>query len=224
MYIPGEWLPTWLGIALGIVVLGVVLVAVRTAEWRKLSGQPERMHLVAGGAVCCLVLWLLDIRFDGGVGIHLLGITTLTLLAGWSFTVLAGIGIVVGFALARDLALPALPATYLLSIVIPATVTRSVLLLLLRPGLGNPFTYILGAGFLGGGLAALAIAVVGILLLSIAGIPGPVASALEYWPLIFLMMFSEGFINGMCAAALAVFYPQWLKTYDEQFFLGEKRQ
>lgn len=223
MYIPGEWLPSWLVFLLGALALGVVLVAARSADWRKLTGQPERIHLVAGGAVCCLVLWLLDIRFDGGVGMHLLGITTLTLLAGWSFTVLAGIAIVAGFALVRDLALPGLPAAYLLSIVIPATVTLTVLVLLRRPGLGNPFTYILGAGFLGGGFAALATAVTGIVLLVIAGITGSVATALEYWPLIFLMMFSEGFINGMCAAALAVFYPQWMKTYDEQFFLGDKR-
>ena len=223
MYIPGEWLPSWLVLILAAFSLGIVVVAVRSAQWRMLSGQPERVHLVAGGAVCCLVLWLLDIRFEGGVGIHLLGVTTLTLLAGWSFTVLVGIAVVAGFALACDLVLPGLPATYILSIVIPATVTRTVLALLRRPGLGNPFTYILGAGFLGGGIAALAIALTGIALLLVAGVVDPVTTALEYWPLIFLMMFSEGFINGMCAAALAVFYPQWMKTYDEQFFLGEKR-
>ncbi len=222
MYIPGDWLPTGLVVALLALSMLVILGAVVTADWRKLTGHPERTHLVAGGALCCLVLWLLDIRFEDGVGIHLLGITTLTLLIGWSFTVLVGVAIVAGFALARDLVLPGLPAAFLLSVVIPATVTSASLALLRRPGLGNPVTYILGAGFLGGGIAALGTALAGLLVLAMAGQVGLVEAALEYWPLIFLMMFSEGFINGMCAAALAIFYPQWMKTYDEEFFLDGK--
>jgi uncharacterized membrane protein len=46
-----------------------------------------------------------------------------------------------------------------------------------------------------------------------------VLTALEWWPLIFLVMFSEGFINGMCVSALAVFYPDWVKTFDDRFYL-----
>jgi uncharacterized membrane protein len=38
-------------------------------------------------------------------------------------------------------------------------------------------------------------------------------------PMLALVMFSEGFVDGMCVAALAIFYPGWVKTFDERFYL-----
>jgi uncharacterized membrane protein len=58
-------------------------------NWSAVASQPARMHLVAGGAVACLLLWLMNIHLVDGLVLHFLGVTTLTLVVGWSFTVLA---------------------------------------------------------------------------------------------------------------------------------------
>jgi hypothetical protein len=55
------------------------------------------MHLVAGGAVACLLLWLMNIHLVDGLVLHFLGVTTLTLVVGWSFTVLAANAGAAGF-------------------------------------------------------------------------------------------------------------------------------
>ncbi len=49
-----------------------------------------------------------------------------------------------------------------------------------------------------------------------------VEDALAAWPLISLMMFPEGFINGMVVTTLAVFYPETLKTLDERHYLDDR--
>jgi uncharacterized membrane protein len=222
LHIPTYLLPGWFFIAATGCALAALLTALRSAHWQALLDEPGRMHLVAGGAVACLLLWLLNIRLvDGQLIMHFLGVTTLTLVVGWSFCVLAGSAALVGFFLLKGLAWEAYPVSLLLTVLVPATLTRLLARLLYRPRLRHPFIYILGAGFAGGGLVVLAIALVSVTLFALAGLDGWVAAALEWWPLVFLIMFSEAFINGMCVSALAIFHPDAMKTFDDRFYLDE---
>jgi uncharacterized membrane protein len=58
-------------------------------------------------------------------------------------------------------------------------------------------------------------------LFALTGLDGLLEAISEYWPLLMLMMFSEGFINGMCVSVLAIFFPDWLKTFDDHFYLDD---
>ena len=205
----------WLLLAAGLLAAG------RYTPWRILRLSPERVHLVAGGAVACLLLWLLNIRMVDGLVLHLLGMTTLTLVVGWSLALLAGTAALGAFLLAADLAPGGFPVAWLFTVALPATGSWLLARALYRPRLRNPFFYILGAGFAGGALVVLVDAVVALALLSALGLDHWVDTALGVWPLIFLVMFSEGFINGMCIAALAVFYPDAVKTFDDRFYLDD---
>ena len=51
--------------------------------------------------------------------------------------------------------------------------------------------------------------------------PDDVLAALEAWPLITLIAFPEGFINGMLVTTLTVFYPQTMRTFDESYYLDD---
>ncbi len=66
----------------------------------------------------------------------------------------------------------------------------------------------------------LANGITGVLLAHGTGDSWPTGGS-QLWPLLLLMMFSEGFINGLCISAMAVFFPHWLKTFDERFYLDE---
>ena len=194
-------------------------MALRRARWSALRADPRRLHLVGGGAVACLLLWLMNIHLVDGLILHFLGVTTLTLLVGWSFTVLAASVALTGFFALQGLDWAALGVSLCLSVLVPASLTRGLLRVLYRPTLRHPFVYILGAGFAGGGLVVLSLALIAVAMFWLAGLDRYVDAAVEFWPLIFLVMFSEGFINGMCVSALAIFYPDWMKTFDDRFYL-----
>jgi uncharacterized membrane protein len=84
----------------------------------------------------------------------------------------------------------------------------------------NLFLYLLGVGFGGGILAMLVTIVAALALLLLCGQQAWAGEALENWPLIVLILFPEGFINGMIVTTLTVFYPQLVKTFDERHYLG----
>ena len=48
-----------------------------------------------------------------------------------------------------------------------------------------------------------------------------VAGALANWMFIVLLMFPEGFINGMLVTAFTVFYPDVVKTFDDAYYLDD---
>ena len=207
-------------LAVAWLIAGIcVLVALRRANWGALRAEPGRMHLVGGGAVACLLLWLLNIHLVDGVILHFLGVTTLTLVIGWSFTVLAASVALTGFFALQGLGWSALGLSLCLSALLPATITRALLRALYRPTLRHPFIYFLVAGFPGRGLVVLCLAVSAVALFWLAGLDSYVAAAAEWWPLVFLIMFSEGFLNGICVSALAIFCPDWVKTFDDRFYL-----
>lgn len=221
MYIDPELLPPWLS---GLVTLGILpwlACAAWYAPWRSLQLAPARVHLVAGGSVACLILWLMNVRGIEGLVFHLLGMTTLTLMLGWSLATLGGSLALLVFILFNGLPISGYPTAWLFTVGFPAVVTWCAGRLLYRPRFRNLFFFILGAGFCAGALVILVDALLAMTLFSAVGLGSWTARALDAFPVILLVMFSEGFVNGMCVAALVVFHPSWMKTLDEHFYFGE---
>ena len=44
---------------------------------------------------------------------------------------------------------------------------------------------------------------------------------LDSWPFVLLLMFPEAFINGMVVTAFTVFYPDVVKTFDDDYYLND---
>lgn len=194
--------------------LCVMSAAVR-ADWRALHAAPERYHLLYGGALACVVLWLMSVTAIAGLWLHLLGMTSMTLILGWRFAVLAGTAAILAYIWLIGETFAAIPVAWLLTVAIPATVTTLLVREVQRRWSRNLFVYVLGVGFGGGILCGLALALAGLGVLALSGQQEMVTSALENWPLIALMLFPEGFINGMVMTTLAVFYPDLVRTYEE---------
>ena len=221
MTIAADLLPSWMSIALWLCLFASCGLAARYADWYALRAVPSRYHLFFGGAVCCLLLWLISVNAIDGLWFHFLGITTLTLLLGWRFAMVAGTGAIIVHTLLIKQPLSAAPIAWLLTVAVPASVSRWLVHSLRRFRSRNLFIYMLGAGFGGGMLSALALAVVAILLLWSAGHMAMVQAALANWPLIVLLLFPEGFINGMVVTTLTVFYPHLVKTFDDDYYLED---
>jgi uncharacterized membrane protein len=214
-------IPAWLNTSLWALMLLCCAACARFADWSALRKVPLRSHLLFGGTLACIGLWLISVRVIDGLWMHFLGMTALTLILGWRFAMLAGSAAVIAHTLIIAQPLAAAAPAWLLTVAAPATVSRWLVHGLRKLRSGNLFIYMLGAGFGGGLLSALAVALLAILLLWVSGQQVWVDQALANWPLVFLLLFPEGFINGMVVTTLTVFYPDLVKTFDDRHYLGD---
>ncbi len=221
MSIAAELIPLWMSVSLWLVLLVTCSFAARYADWRALRQEPRRYHLLFGGVLFCVLLWLLSVRMVEGLWLHFMGVTTLTLILGWRFAIIAGSVAIVVYTLLIGETIIAVAPAWLLTIAIPATVSRWLVHALHRLKSHNLFIYMLGAGFGGGMLSVLVTAVAAVFLLWLIGQDGWTEQAIANWPLLTLVMFPEGFINGMIVTALTVFYPELVKTFDDSFYLDD---
>lgn len=208
---------------LGACVVAALLLALAlwTAPWRALLAVSARQHLFFAVLVSLVILWAIAFRPTQGVVLHFLGMTTVTVLLGWSLATLAGALALVALALLGRQELAALPVTWLLTAVAPASAIAGLLWLLERSRVRNLFVFLLGVGFGGGMVAALALVTAGLLALVLAGQGELAGHALDHVALLPLFLFSEGFINGAAVSTLTVYFPHLVRGFNEERFLGE---
>jgi len=219
MTLSAQLIPAYLSLPLAVLMALTCAACLWSANWRAVRQVPSRGHLLFGGAIACLTLWLMSFSVIEGVRVHFLGTTALTLVLGWRFAIVAGSAAVVIYTLAIGESVTSIPVSWLLTVVVPATVARWLAHQLRNARSQNLFIYMLGAGFGGGALSSLAATVAAVVVLWLAGQQTMVALALENWPAALLLLFPEGFINGMIVSALTVFYPDLLKTFDDEHYL-----
>jgi len=218
MILDTNLLPGWMLIASSVVMIAALAAALRWAQWNALAVAPGRIHLLSLSVLFCLGLWALSVPVGESLRLHLLGMTSVTLLLGWRFALLCGSLALLILTLLSDAPLAGLPPSWLLTVAVPATVSR--LLLRLLPRQQNLFFYTLGGGFIGGMASVLCAALLALALLALAGQGALVNRALEIWPMLALILFPEGFINGSLVTAGCVFFPEAVKTFDDYFYLA----
>ena len=191
----------------------LLLATVVTAPWRALMARQERMTALGVSIAVLPLLWSMSPPLPGGIYLHLLGMTTVTLIFGWQLALLAGLlaGGVLVFV--GNWPLPALPINYLLTVAIPVLVSAAILGAANRLRRTNLFVYMLGVGFFGSMAALGATLMLGNHLFD---------TGLDH-ALVMLLTFPEGFVNGAIISALTVFYPELVRTYDDERYLGKPR-
>jgi uncharacterized membrane protein len=149
------------------------------------------------------------IELPDGTRVHLLGMTTVTLLFGWRLAVLLGAMAGLLLVLFGQWNPAAWPLSLWLTTLLPVAVTSAMLAAVDCLRRTNIFVYMLGVGFGGGMLSLLAALLLGAV---ISGRWLDHAAAL-------LLVFPEGFLDGTIVTALAVFRPQLLRSYDDARYL-----
>ena len=207
----------WIGWAL---YAPLVLFAIWRTPWIELFSDLRRQHLLFGTVLAVFLLWLMRRDFPSGVSFHFIGMTAVVLLLDWPLAIVAGLLAQLGLlALGRQDFL-ALGANGLLLVALPVLVTECCALWVERLRPRNLFVYIFCSGFFPAALAAFFCCLFGALLLFWGGVyafpPLEVEDAMAY---LWLIMFPEAFINGTVIAALVVFYPDWLETFNRSRYL-----
>ena len=200
---------------------GALLWSMLRIRWIELIADSRRQHLFFGSVFALTVLWLLRKEFDSGLTFHFLGLTVVTLMLDWPLALVAGALAQVALVILGMDDVAALGANGILRILVPVLITVGMSRLLERFKPTNLFLYIFISGFFAAALAAVSSMLVGMALLAWSGHLSAPHSLVELIGYMIMVMFPEGFINGMSVAALVVFHPDWVETFDSDRYLQE---
>ena len=179
-------------------------------------------NVFLGATVVLLLLWHMSAQVQPGLSYHLLGLTAVTLIFGWSFAVIAASLALLGVHINGGLGWEGFALNALLSGILPITLTQ-VMLILIRWYLPKQFfVYVLVNGFLTAGLVGVAMGYMAAWLLVGSGaytFAELSQTVLPFFPLMFL---PEAMLNGWIMVILVAFRPEWVYSFsDEQYIKGK---
>lgn len=209
----------WLTLA---VSASVMLYVLRIAPWRSLTTFPVRQHMWFGVIVGLGIYGaLVQLQIFNLFRLHPLLMAACTAIFGARLTLIAGFLALVVSHVFSIIPWQNVGFNFIVGVLVPVVIARSVFLLIARTRIQNLFLYTLGGGFIGGMLSWAGASVVALLLLAI--------SQSVYMPdvwenawVFLLLTFPEGFCNGAIVTTMAVLAPHLVKTYDDDFYLNEK--
>ena len=195
--------------------------AVRMAYWSRLKEQSQ-LHVFLGTTVALIVLWQLRGQIQPGIHFHLLGVTTVTLMFGWSQAIVAASLALLATCLNNGQGWESFIMSVLTVILLPITLTQ-VILVLVRSWLPRHFfIYVLGNGFLTAWLVAYLSGYLAVGLVVMSGAYTMVdlhATIIPFFP---LMFFPEAILNGWIITILVIFCPGWVHSFSDEQYLNGK--
>ena len=209
---------TWFGHGL---LIALLLGILRARAWRRLR-DPEQLHVFLGATVALMVLWLLRVDVLPGLSFHLLGVTSLTLMFGWSLAIVSATVALAAVTLTVSGDWLAFSVNALLVAAVPITATQ-VMLILVRAWLPRHFfVYVFINAFLAAGLSALIAALLVLALLAVGDAYGMDRLARGFVPIFPLMFFPEAVLNGMLMTGLVAMRPRWVSSFSDKQYLDKK--
>jgi uncharacterized membrane protein len=157
-----------------------------------------------------------------GLSFHLLGLTAVTLMFGWTLAVIAASVALAGVCINTGSGWDGFVVNAMVACVVPITLTQ-IMLILIRWYLPKQFfVYVLVNGFLTAGFVGVASGYLVTWMLVLSGAYSFIdldRTLLPFFPLMFL---PEAFLNGWAMVVLVVFRPHWVYSFsDEQYLRGK---
>lgn len=199
--------------------LALVLWALRTAPWYKVNADRGAQHVLLAAAVGVFLLWQFGAQLESGVGFHFLLMTTLTLMFGPQFALLAMSLAVAGLTFQQDLGWLALGMNALLMGGVPIFITWWMARWAYRVLDRNFFVFIFFNAFLSAAVGSLvSLGLIGLVMYA-TQMHSEAVLMQSFMPFIPLVVVPEGFLNGMLMAAFVLFKPEWVSSFsDREYF------
>ena len=203
---------------LSAIAAAAFVAAIVRAPWGRF-GDTGFQHVFFGACVAVTFIWRIRAGVLPAVPIHLLCLTTLTLMFGVPLATVTAAILTAAMCILGIDAWQTGPASFLALGVVPILVTWVALNASRRYLPPNPFVYIFVCAFFGAAAAMLSAMTVNSVLLS--GFEQVPLSRLQesYLSVLPLMMFPEAFINGLIVTGLVVFKPAWISSFDDDVYL-----
>lgn len=198
-----------------------LLLALWQAPWRKLI-EARLTHVLFGATVALLILWQMETQVQPGLSYHLLGLTAVTLIFGWSFAVIATSLALLGITLNHGGTWDGFALNALVSGILPITLTLIALILIRRFLPKQFFVYVLVNGFLTAGLVGVAMGYMASWLLAASGAYTMAELNVTVVPFFPLMFLPEAMLNGWIMVILVAFRPHWVYSFSDLEYIKGK--
>lgn len=202
-----------------VYALSLILALIK-APWYRLKNSADANILFAS----CIVLWLFWRASAGvtpGMEYHLLMAATVTLMFGWAFAFVAVSVAQLILTLEGQTAWLGYGLNVLCNGIIPILLIHYLYRLVYQTLPKNFFIYIFVVAFAGGALTMLISRLVGLTLLVSSGAYSMPELGDDPWFMI-VMLFPEGFLNGMLMTILVIYKPEWVSSFDDRDYLYNK--
>ncbi|MFC1601949.1 energy-coupling factor ABC transporter permease [Pseudomonadota bacterium] len=221
MQLEGELFSSTVLWFIGALYLLVMVQAFRMAPWRRLFNN-EQAHVFFGACVCLTLLWSMQIPVQSGLSFHLLGVTTVTLMFGWSLAVIGTSLALIGITLSQTGEWTLFALNAFIVGVIPITLTQVILVVVRSLLPKNFFIFVLGNAFITGGLVAQISNYTALLMLGASG-----TASLEHLnqtilPFFPMMILPEAILNGWITTIIVAHKPAWISSFDDDLYIKGK--
>jgi uncharacterized membrane protein len=226
---PQFFTPFWL-IAGALVYAGVLLPAIRRAQWWRL-GNAQDLNVLLYTLLGVFFLWLMNTRMAGtasfaGPTLHLLGATLLTMMFGWAFAIVAMSVVALAFTLLTapsiSTSLLTLPWDVLATGVLPVSISYLLFRVVDRRLPNNFFIYIFICCFFSAALSMASVILATMTIHTLSGAYSLDKLGDSYIPYGLILMFPEAFVTGMFMSIFVVYRPEWVSTFDDQRYLRKR--
>jgi len=215
IFSPGLWWSTLVFMAL---CLGT---AVWFAPWRKLLDSARANGWLAS-ILCLMMLWLLRTEVTAGLEFHLLGVTALTLMFGWSLGLIGASLALLGVTLGGWGDWVSFPFSLITVALAPVSISYLFLLLVRQFLPRHFFVFIFINAFVAGGLTGMLCGYLSAALLAASGLTSYAALQDTVMPFFPIMFFPEAMLNGWIITLLVVFKPEWVYSFRDEEYLRDK--
>jgi uncharacterized membrane protein len=199
----------------------VLLIALRMAPWGRLA-RAGQLNVFLGAIVALIVLWHIRAHLQPGISFHLLGVTAITLMFGWSMAIIMSSLALLAVCLNLSYGWQGYVVSFLTVSLVPITLSH-ISLILVRSWLPKQFfVYVLGNGFFTAWLVGYVSGYLAMQLLVLSGAYTMAELQVTVMPFFPLMFFPEALVNGWVITLMVVFCPTWVYSFsDEQYIHGK---
>ncbi|MCU7920497.1 MAG: energy-coupling factor ABC transporter permease [Candidatus Thiodiazotropha sp. (ex Dulcina madagascariensis)] len=199
----------------------VMLYALWLAPWRRLT-EKGQLHVFMGAVVALIVLWHMRGQLQPGLSFHLLGVTAITLMFGWSMAIIIASLALFAVSLNAGYGWQGYVVSFLTVALVPITLSQCSLVLVRSWLPRHFFVYVLGNGFFTAWLVGYASGYLAMQLLVYSGAYSMAELQMTIMPFFPLMFFPEALVNGWVITMMVVFFPAWVYSFsDEQYIHGK---
>lgn len=195
---------------------------VRKTELNKIIENKKWQHIVFGSIVAVSFLWLFRVSIYDGLVIHFLWLTTLTLVLGFRWAMLAATAVLLISTAIGNESWSMLGVNGIIGVAIPIIITYLIFMWAFHKLPKHLFVYIFICAFLPGALSVGA----KMLLLSgyffIDGLYPWEVIEYNYTMIAILMVLQESFFNGFSITCLVVYKPDLVHTFHDKFYIDGK--
>lgn len=207
-----------------IVISVVALAACYPREfWPKLRDERTYQHLVFASLAALAVIWSIQAGIKDGLQLHFLLLTTLVLCHGWRIALWLGNVPLLALFLQNKLSWPDSGLFFISQLLLPVLFSYALFLWSYHRLSRQLFVYLFVAGFIGAALS---------IVLQLTATAGLLWLEGRYdWTTIYdnyllfslLIWFPEALLNGAALTLLAVYKPEWLRTFYDREYLSPDR-